>query len=331
MPSTTSRSSGLADWGILLLVLAAGIACCVAIAPATPNAGFKDAAAALAFIGIAAVGIERAIEGLFAVLSGRLGEWWPLRLVEAEISQFESATNDILKPVTDQSVKQLEAARDQLVAAGKDARTIEQALEDVNTKRTRLEKQLQDVQAKLPPGSARLARLGEIQAAMADTLNQAHTVAGQATSGAQVALRDAADLADRASMIISSFSDNPARRVASLLLGAAFGCVLAGATGLNVFAATLDGADASAMLVAGKAGVILTGILIGMGSSPTHEVVRSLQAYKSARSGSIPVATTTNGAPAPREAVNEAFGPAGLDISGASGVGVAIRTVRRTG
>jgi hypothetical protein len=305
------------------------------IAPEVPNTGFKDAASVLAFVSLAAVAIERSIEGGFSAMSGRFGEWWPLRAVRAEFDTFEASTNRVLGPVTKDTLDQLAAAKQVALAAGADVASIQGLIDGVTREQARLAQQLDDVQKKLPPGSARLARLGEINTAMATTLHDAHQLSAQATTGAQAALREASDLAERASLIISSFGDNPARRMAALLLGASLGMLIAAGIGLNLFAATLAppaGAADLAGLLAGKVGVVLTGIVIGLGSAPTHEVVKSLQAYKEARSGSVAVPTMTTGSSPSPQVVDEAAIPGGFGASASSGTTAVYRVsnVRRS-
>ncbi|HYO44279.1 MAG TPA: hypothetical protein VES19_13870 [Candidatus Limnocylindrales bacterium] len=323
-------------WAVfLVLFIAACAAAAARIAPDTSNAGFKDAASVLAFVSLTAIAIERLIEGAFSVVSGRLGEWWPLRAVRGEFNAFEAATNDVLGPVTGQTIEQLSAARDLMVAAGQDVTAIQQTMDGVVAQHARLSAQLEDVRSKLPPGSARLGRLGEINAAMATTLHDAHVVGTAATGGAREALRQASEVAERASLIIATFTDNPARRVASLFLGAGLGMVVAAAVGLNLFAATLEppaGAIDMAGLLAGKIGIVLTGVLIGLGSSPTHEVVKSLQAYKVSRTGSVGVATVSTGAGAGGGAVIDEAAIPGLAFAPAAGSGAVIRvhSVRRS-
>ena len=319
---------------LLAVVVVSGIIG-AAIAPSTPNTGFRDAASVLAFVSLAAVAIERVIEGFFSAISGRFGEWWPLRAVRAEFDTFEASTNAVLGPVTKDTLDELATAKQLAQAAGGDVTSIQQLIDGVAAEQARLSRQLEDVQTKLPPGSARLVRLGEINTAMATTLHDAHQLSAQATTGAQAALRDASDLAERASLIIASFSDNPARRVASLLLGASLGMVIAAAIGLNLFSATLappPGATDIVGLLAGKAGIVLTGIVIGLGSSPTHEVVKSLQAYKEARAGSLGVSTMTTGSAATPAVIDEAAIPGGFGASSAAGTTAVyqVRKVRRS-
>jgi len=82
---------------ILWLVVSAIVA--GLIAPHTPNTGFPDSAAVLAFISLVAVSIERGIEGFFAVMAGPFGQWWPLNVVRDEFDRFEQQTNSLLTGV----------------------------------------------------------------------------------------------------------------------------------------------------------------------------------------------------------------------------------------
>lgn len=76
---------------------------------------------------------------------------------------------------------------------------------------------------------------------------------------------------------VTSFTDNPARKLASLAIGALLGLAVAGFMGLNLFLAALD---EPSDLFAGVGGIMLTGIIIGFGANPTHEVIKALQGRK---------------------------------------------------
>jgi hypothetical protein len=54
--------------------------------------------------------------------------------------------------------------------------------------------------------------------------------------------------------------------------------------------------EAQATLLDGVGGVVLTGLIIGLGSGPTHEVIRLVQESKKNRKEPIPVAPTTDSA-----------------------------------
>src|SRR3712207_395458 len=68
---------------ILLIGTVGLVAMMLLVAQATPttNAGFRDAANALAFTTGTAIGIERSIELMWTILGGILGTYWPLTTV----------------------------------------------------------------------------------------------------------------------------------------------------------------------------------------------------------------------------------------------------------
>jgi hypothetical protein len=94
------------------------------------------------------------------------------------------------------------------------------------------------------------------------------------------ALKTAQASVDGMQNFLVSFKDNPGRRLISLFLGAIMGVIVAGAFGLDVFKAVLGGAGQSNM-----GHILVTGVMVGLGSSPTHEVIRAIQEYKKSRKG----------------------------------------------
>ena len=83
---------------------------------------------------------------------------------------------------------------------------------------------------------------------------------------------------------LASFKDNPGRRILSLELGIIGGLAVALFTGVDVFAGVANEGEPAANLVAASiGGILFTGVLMGLGSSPTHEVIRVLQESKTAR------------------------------------------------
>ena len=145
------------------------------------------------------------------------------------------------------------------------------------------------------PGSARLARVGEINTAMTTFLHGIHTQSLTYTAGAQGLLATTGEAADRASAIIASFQDNPARRLAALVLGDEH----RRAASPRGWGSTCSrrpwwgptGARRPAAPRRRHVRRLLTGVVIGLGSAPTHEVVKSLQTYKDGRTAPSSVAT----------------------------------------
>jgi hypothetical protein len=257
------------------------------IAPKGANPGFVDAAAVLAFAGLAAVAIERSIEGIFTVLASPLGQWWPLSTVKRLFDTVEAETNGLFTDVFTRVKEALADARKAAEGSAERIAEIDAGIAQVEAAHAKLSAQFEDARRNLAPGSSRLQRVSEVNRAMSDQLAIACEAAGKVAGTAHQALETTADATDRALLVISAFDDNPARRIASLIMGASIGMLAAGGLGLNLFAATLGDANGSDVpgLLAGALGVVITGIVIGFGASPTHEVIGALKEYKESRRG----------------------------------------------
>lgn len=84
---------------------------------------------------------------------------------------------------------------------------------------------------------------------------------------------------------LGTFKDNPGRRLMSILLGVMAGLAVAGVAGLDVYAGVQNDAvtDPLKLVAPTVLGMIFTGVLLGLGSSPTHEVIKVLQSDKERR------------------------------------------------
>ena len=101
-------------------------------------------------------------------------------------------------------------------------------------------------------------------------------------------LRDAATIAGSGiagiTDFVATFKDNPGRRMISLFGGALVGLLMAWALHLDVFRTVLETpAPAQPAVLLPFVGVALTGMLMGLGANPTHEVIRILQEIKNRR------------------------------------------------
>jgi hypothetical protein len=145
---------------------------------------------------------------------------------------------------------------------------------------------------KLAPGSERLALLAAISTDFSKLLKEATDLASKTSKEAQDAIKKSDEAIGLSMTVAESFTDNPARRVASILIGGGLGMIAAGFLGLNIFSAVLG---AGANDLAAGLGVILTGFVIGLGSSPLHEVVKALQNYKESQGEMIETGTPGDG------------------------------------
>ena len=291
-------------WLIFCVVVLVCLIIAIFMSPES-NSGFASSAALLTFVGIVAVAIERLIE-LVWTLTGNakgLGGWWPFNLLKDEMERLEAETNKLLEPIFNEATEALTRAKAQLNDGDELAKRITNELANLASQKSRLEAHLANAE-RLAPGSARLALGARVSRNAAVVLSDAATLGGEATKQVREKIEVAYEGTEMALDIVASFEDNPARRIASLMLGASVGLLIAGFMGLNIFAAVLGadpagGATASgtdlAGLLAGIPGIVLTGILLGFGASPTHEVIKALQNYKEARKGdeSVPLAGQT--------------------------------------
>jgi hypothetical protein len=116
---------------------------------------------------------------------------------------------------------------------------------------------------------------------------------------------------DSVGSFIATFKDNPGKRLLSLELGALAGLAIAGLLGVDVFKAVLS-PDAKTdiaftwptsidgvwnwIVSAPFFGVAATGLLLGLGSNPTHEVIGALQQYKiDKKAAGAPTGSVTGG------------------------------------
>ena len=135
---------------------------------------------------------------------------------------------------------------------------------------------------KLTEGNQRMQLLA---AAASQNVTYLHKKYGEAVPDLEQALDTANAAINGLQDFLATFKDNPGRRLLSIYLGMVLGLGIAGVFGLDVFQAVLQTpGEPNNLLVDGR--VILTGLMIGLGSNPTHEVIRSLQEYKEGRKGS---------------------------------------------
>jgi hypothetical protein len=118
--------------------------------------------------------------------------------------------------------------------------------------------------------------------------------------------------------VISTFSDNPARRVLSLVIGATLGMLVAGFFGLNLFLAIVQEPDEARQVgdpstaectldnptacLTGRAGIVVTGVILGLGSNPTHEIISGLRKREKERRARLTTTARPGGSPPAAEA-----------------------------
>ena len=252
-----------------IILLAAFVG--VAFGPNSGNRELAGQAAALAIITATAVGIERFLEGCWTLIDMAWGDFWPLKQIHDAINVRVNSMNTVLEPLYTSA----ETAADQLFQDGKwgqdEVNNAKQELTDSKKRIQQLQELVPGSQKAQLIASAATEVIGSIQAKY-PTLKNAADTAAQAT-------KDVSDF-------VSSFKDNPARRLISLYIGAYLGLVVAVILGLDAFAATGVTAAATGATTTAPVpnwGVAITGLVMGLGSNPTHELIQALQSFKASQ------------------------------------------------
>lgn len=338
-------------FGWWLIILAGALIGGYLAAPKVSNSGFLSAAAVLTFVTTAAVGIERIIEGGFAVLgrSSGFGGWWPLKQVTGAITAFEQNTNAYLAQPLASAITELNDLKTAAVNAGSlvgDALvSVEAKIAAYERSRDQLGERLSNLD-KLAPGSPRFDRANDLAATATKTMNQiaetASEVSGQLSNSLLTTADTIAGAANRSADIVASFSDNPARKVLSLMIGSVLGIAVASFMGLNLFLAILEvptadsAVDANSGLCGGgpaacldgRAGILVTGLIIGLGASPTHEVIKALQRRR--RNGEDGDAADTSDSGAVAAGTLNLFNPGAPTTGPRAATSIGRRRVRST-
>jgi hypothetical protein len=249
---------------VALILLIAGILL-TAWLSAESNVNFESSAVVLSVIGASAVGIERVIEMIWTFIGLVGGTRWPLGSVVTEAQKLVTQLDQKLTP-----------------AYQKASQTIDKVAQ-AN----------QWTQAKIDAAKGELANLQtnldnvKTLALYDPNIQQMVTAASQGILAIQKTYPDLANLTNVANLAISdvtdfvsSFKENPGRKLISIYLGAFIGLALSGFMGLDMFQATLETPSGSSSF---NLGVALTGVIIGLGANPTHEVISILKEIKLSR------------------------------------------------
>jgi hypothetical protein len=246
---------------------------------APSNNGFADASAALAFVGAAAIGIERTIEGFWTIVGATGGTFWPLSAVNKQVGTLVDDLNVAMKSFHDTATNRLQDTADAVAGAQKTFKRISDEKES-------LDKSLEGVTQRLTAlaaGPRDNQRLQLLAATASQNVSYVSALYGETIPDLQRAGRAANAAINGLQDFIATFKDNPGRRLVSLFLGVLAGLVIAGCLGLDLVTASLESNAPTGSRAAFN--IVVTGILIGLGSNPTHEVIRAIQEYKKGRKG----------------------------------------------
>jgi predicted lipid-binding transport protein (Tim44 family) len=288
--SEVARTTWVDDWSahpgvgrawvgwVVAIIVIGMLANAVAQLAPTPNKGFAGGAGVLAMISIVAVGIERVIEAIWSFVTSHRSSWWPLSEISDIVDNQVAQLNGAARPVFDAALTELTTLQKSAVAGSDEAARIGNQLTLIQKQETALIEQITNI-SKLAKDNQRVALT---TTATVQAVNRVDTMVGGTIPTVRAAFNDAVQVATGAVDLVAAFKDNPAKKLISLLLGALLGLLVAGFVGLDLFAAAgaplpvagihIKVGDFSYTLVP-YVGVALTGLVLGLGSNPTHQVV----------------------------------------------------------
>jgi len=231
-----------------------------------PSIPLEGATAVLTLIGTVAVGIERTIEASWDGVSLFRGKAW----AKAALDQLEKFTQDLNEQMAPFHTRFEEAMAKIEQEYAKDKAKLEDA-----------KKALETVQAQISQFQTIAPNIESINKAAAQANTAIAAVQGkypevdQVCTVGQVLINATTDFG-------ASFKDNPGRRLISLMLGMFLGLCIVGPLWLDIFLAALGTTLPDSNLLP-HAGVAITGLVIGLGSGPTHTLIRTLEEIKNKR------------------------------------------------
>jgi hypothetical protein len=273
-----SRQAKVVIYVILGLVLLAVVFLLVAQFAAPSNRGAGDATAALTLIAGAAVVIERILEGCWTFVGLTRGSKWPLGPLSDQFTAVVGNLDTMLSPF----YREADAALQRVALAQS---WTKERLEEASKELGDLQTQVSNIKA-MSPDSQQVELVATSTAQVVEYIQKKYQ-----DPQLKAAAEMAADSLKGINDLLASFKDNPGRRLISVYLGAFLGMMIAGVVGMDVFQATLSPEAVGAAQAAGQGavrlfpyvGVAVTGLVIGFGSDPTHQVIEVLKEYKKAR------------------------------------------------
>ncbi|MFL5734462.1 MAG: hypothetical protein ACJ78Q_14850 [Chloroflexia bacterium] len=246
-------------FGGLALVLATAILGLITGKPISH--GTLEAGAVVTIVSIAAVSIERGFEVVWQVIDTLAGSTWPLSVVSINLKQLAASQESELN----RFYTTARAAVDELANANQWSQE----------KAATVNKELDGLKADID-------RFAGLQADNPQARNLADSILKTITylQGRYSEIKKYTTTGDHAvlalSALVDRFKSNPGRILISIYSGVIVGIIIAVLASLDVFAAVLGDAPTSL-------GVVLTGVTIGLGSNPAHEIIRAVQEFKNSK------------------------------------------------
>ena len=246
--------------GVILLIALIAVASWL---PSVIHSDLADATTRTSVIGAVAIGIERLIEALWSILAIWVpGGFGILPTLPKQVQSLTQQLGDHLDSVRTQA----QSALNDITNAGKLA---DEKLIVANGYMSDISAQI----AKLKGNVQGVEQLDKI----AKTAVTAITGLQNLVPTAKTHLDDALGTIAQVNDFLDKFKTNPGRQLVSLYLGVMMGILVAWLLGLDIFNDSAKHEDATHLSVA------ITGLVIGLGASPAHEVIRAVQEFKIAK------------------------------------------------
>lgn len=218
-------------------------------------------------VSLIAIGIERVIEGFWCIIELYLGKCWPLNLITQPLNDLVDRLNNTLDPGYDK----LNAAVDNTP--------------DLNdSQKAAAKQQIANFQGyinqlmKLPGDDNRAQLLVNTVQSGLNELQSIFQNIAEHTGDINNAVQD---LQNFLATFQNSIGNNPGRRIISLYFGIILGLLVASVFDINLLALAFTPNQYNLLPpYFSYLGILLTGMVMGLGSSPTHEVIQAIQEYK---------------------------------------------------
>lgn len=227
-----------------------------------------DVATILGVAGLIAVGIERTIEGIWSVIDVAVGSFWPLDEVAKQIVGRINALGQPLEPYLKDFNKLLDKGNSAVEKLNADQ--VKEAQDELNTSLSQLSK----FAAK--NGSSQLFVAG-VEQKLYD-LQKRYPLDQNEVAAIIKTMKGGTTDVDN---FVKSFQENPGRKLISLWMGILLGLVAAWILGLDLLATVLQAGQSHSVPL----GIILAGVVMGLGSSPAHEIIQGIQDWRMAQGG----------------------------------------------
>lgn len=332
----SSERSVMARVGVIGGALLVGLALYVAANSKTPNQGFTEAgaidggaASVLAMVSIVAVGIERFIEMFWSLMASFKNGWWPLPEIAKAVDTLAEETNQVAKPAFAAAIAGIEEAQKAVADGSAEFDRLKAEIDKVRDEEKKYKAQIKAISS-LAKDNQRVQLVATTAFQAAHRLDTAY---GTLMPAVRQAFNDVSQVTAGVSDVLAGFKENPAKKIISIYVGSMVGLVVSGFVGLDLFAAAGLPLGESKFLGVPLpyVGVMLTGLVVGLGANPTHEVVRLVSEAAKSRRASNMGRPNVSGSPDERDERAGAAGAAGGAAAGTSIVSILERLLPTAG